>query len=383
MKKVNDTTKLNRNFVWVKHIIKTKNDKDITQNVVIGKKHLDTGLFLVSPYSDLPSSIKNKKITTQLAYANVVVPFLNFLYDKDSAFEIDNISIQDGIEFLTSCDVNSKTKQGYAATLEKFYMFLRERGIEFSGYIQGVSLFNGKYEKSKPRGSKDVLHNLKPEYLPLFLNTAIEVVPEIALGIYIGSFGGLRNSEIVSIEYDNISFRYDKDGIMNMTINLVDKDLRPDIEYAFTSKVKKNRKQEVIPVYGGLLKELFDKHKEKYKKDNTNAVFIDEKGLPMTGRNYANKFLKFKKKFISKLEQSDSIDARAYAVTLRNYKWSTHICRGIFSNNIADSSKNIGDIAIWRGDSNYASALTYLNNKEEIGKSVAKTLDELYKGDIL
>jgi len=140
MKKVNDTTKLNRNFVWVKHIIKTKNDKDITQNVVIGKKHLDTGLFLVSPYSDLPSSIKNKKITTQLAYANVVVPFLN-----------------------------------YAATLEKFYMFLRERGIEFSGYIQGVSLFNGKYEKSKPRGSKDVLHNLKPEYLPLFLNTAIEV----------------------------------------------------------------------------------------------------------------------------------------------------------------------------------------------------------------
>ena len=75
MKKVNDTTKLNRNFVWVKHIIKTKNDKDITQNVVIGKKHLDTGLFLVSPYSDLPSSIKNKKITTQLAYANVVVPF--------------------------------------------------------------------------------------------------------------------------------------------------------------------------------------------------------------------------------------------------------------------------------------------------------------------
>ena len=81
-----------------------------------------------------------------------------------------------------------------------------------------------------------------------------------------------------------------------------------------------------------------------------------------------------------KLESSSNIKARAYAITLKTYKSKTHICRGVFSNIIAQNSKNIGEIALWRGDSSYTSALTYLNDKEEIGKSVTRTLEELYTG---
>ena len=314
MKKADDMTKLNRNFVWVKHIIKTEEDGKITQNVVIGRKDIRTGLFLVSPYSDMPSSIKNKKTTTQLAYANVVTPFLNFLYDKDSAFEIDGITVQDGIDFLTSCNVNPKTKQSYAYYLQIFYRFLAEYDIYFTDFdyehqdIFAVQLFVGRYTNNQNIENKDVLHNLKPEYLPLFLNTAIEVVPEITLGVYMGCFGGLRNSEIVSIEYKDISFRYDKDGFIHMNVNLVDKDLRPDVEYGFSSHIKKVRKQEIIPVYGELLKRLYDRHKENYKKGDTKAVFLDEKGLPMTERTYASKFKKLKNAFIRKLENSSNIE---------------------------------------------------------------------------
>ena len=62
---------------------------------------------------------------------------------------------------------------------------------------------------------------------------------------------------------------------------------------------------------------------------------------------------------------------------LKSYKWKTHICRGIFSNQVAGATNNIGEIALWRGDSSMTSALTYLNNKEEVGKDVEKILDEL------
>lgn len=384
MKKTNNLNEQN-NFKWVKHIIKIQEEDSVNQYIVIGKQHLETGLFLVSPYTNFISSL-NKKATTQMAYANVLVPFLNFLYDKNPTFEIDDITGQDGIDFLTSLNVNPKTKKCYANYLEKFYIFLHKHDINCVDistdllFSSNCSIFNGKYENNVPYSNKDVLHNLRAEYIPLFLNTSIEVVPEIAFGIYLGCFGGLRNSEIVSIEYENISFKYDADGTSNMIINLVDKDLRPDVDYAFLSKVKKNRKQEIIPIQGDLLKVLYDKHKQNFKNEKTNAVFIDEKGLPMTAQTYANKFIKLKKEFIRKLENSSSIDARAYAITLKTYKWKTHICRGIFSNQIANSSNNIGEIALWRGDSSYTSALTYLNNKEEIGKSVIKTLDELYMG---
>ena len=378
------------NFIWVKHIIKELNDNGtVTQYVVIGKKNLDTGLFLVSPFSDFINTVSNKKTTTQIAYANVIVPFLNYVYANcqqkyshlinNTNYMLDNLNVQMGIDFLNSCEVNPKTKVSYAKVLEKFYFFLQEKGFECFEH-NNMPLFEGKYENTQQINNKDVLHNLKPEYIPLFINTAIEVTPDIALGVYLGCFGGLRHSEIVSIEYSNISFKCDKDGMQNMIITLADKDLRHDVEYAFISKCKRNRKQEILPVYGNLLTTLYKKHMKLYKKDGIDAVFIDCNGKPMTAQTYANKFAKLKKAFIRKLENSESIDARAYAITLKTFKWKTHICRGVFSNQIANSSNNIGEIALWRGDSNYTSALTYLNNKEDIGKSVVKTLDMLYTG---
>ena len=46
-------------------------------------------------------------------------------------------------------------------------------------------------------------------------------------------------------------------------------------------------------------------------------------------------------------------------------------------NPVTNATNDIGEIALWRGDSSMTSALTYLNNKEEVGKDVEKILDEL------
>ena len=371
-----------KNYKWIKHIIKhtntTKAGKTIvTQYIVIGKQTLDYNLFLISPLSEFFLFISNNKSTTLISYANVIVPFLNFIDDKN--INITNISIQDGVDFLNSLDVIPKTKQIYAGKLEKFFLFLKDRNIiDFS---MKENLFTHKYKNTQEKSNKNVIHNLKLEYLPLFINTAIDIVPEIALGVYLQCFGGLRNSEVVSIEYSNISFQVTNDALETMTITLEDKDLRPDIEYSFISKVKRNRKQDIIPAYGDLLQQLYTNHKIKYKSKTTDALFIDENGKPMTAAVYANRFEKLKKAFIKTLENSSSIEARSYALYLNSYKWKTHICRGIFSNNVASTTNNIGDIALWRGDSSMTSALTYLHNKEQVGKDVEKIVQTITTGN--
>ena len=374
--------KKNNNYKWVKHIIKEVSEledgkTDVTQYVVIGRQDLRFDLFLVSPFTDFILNLPHNKTTTQVAYANTVVPFLNYVYEHPD-FEIDKLTVQDGIDFLNSLNVTPYTKYLYSCRLEEFYVYLQEKGI--ISFNEHTPLFKGKYKNIIKSNKKEVIHNLKTEYIPLFINTAIEVVPEIALGVYLQCFGGLRSSEVTSIEYENISLKCDSAGIRTMVINLTDKDLRPDTEYGFIAKNKKNRKQEIIPAFGDLLYTLYEVHKEKYKQETTDAVFIDEKGLPMTNYTYANKFAKLKKAFIQKLEEAEDFEAQAYALYLRSYKWKTHICRGIFSNQVANATNSIGEIALWRGDSSMTSALTYLNNKEEVGKDVEKILDELYKG---
>ena len=81
-------------------------------------------------------------------------------------------------------------------------------------------------------------------------------------------------------------------------------------------------------------------------------MFVDADGRAMTDAVYYKRFSILKDKFIERLRNSDNFDAKSYAVYLSTYKWSTHLCRGIFSNLIAQGTDNIMEIAAWRGVKN-------------------------------
>ncbi len=83
---------------------------------------------------------------------------------------------------------------------------MQDKGI--ISFNEHFPLFKGKYKNIVKGSKKEIIHNLKAEYIPLFINTAVEVVPEIALGVYLQCFGGLRNSGVSAIEYENISFYF-------------------------------------------------------------------------------------------------------------------------------------------------------------------------------
>ena len=113
-----------------------------------------------------------------------------------------------------------------------------------------------------------------------------------------------------------------------------------------------------------MLFDLYESHRTSYKRTDTLAIFIDANGKPMTSKTYARKFQKVKKEFIKRLSESEDISTQSYAIYLSTYKWSTHICRGVFSNLIADNSNNVSEIAAWRGDKSLVSSLTYLNDNK-------------------
>ena len=374
-----------KNGKWIKHIFKDiitlDNGKtQVKQTVTICIQNIESGLYLVSPFTSFILDVYgSNKTTTQVSAANVIVAFLNYIYFTLGK-TLDDIVYQDAIDFLNSKNANDKTKQDYANTLVKFYQYLCKH--DYNVLPETINLDTLKFEgyETGIKEKKDVIHNIKIEYLPLFLQCAKDVAPDIVLGIFFQCFGGLRCSEVISLEYSNIRTSTKDSGIKTLYVSLKDKDLRPDLSSAFVAKVKRNRHQEIIPAFGTMLFDLYEGHKQKYKRKDTLAVFIDANGKPMTAQTYARKFNKVKREFIKRLSSSMDISAKSYALYLSNYKWSTHICRGVFSNLIADNSRNISEIAAWRGDNSLKSALTYLNDSQAVSDKVVKVLDEIYKG---
>lgn len=362
------------------------------QRILIKLKNTQTGYSRIHPYTEFLNKWLNKSNKYKLNIARCLVKFLNFIYfdiSKNVLPDITELTFELGIEFLNQCSkkCSRNTVAHYERVLTNFYFFLAEKKIlkhinksDFkyieSGYkVTLQSPFEGKFKQGKDK-KQNKLHNLDFELIYPFIELALKEEPSIALGVYFQIFGGLRVSEVVSIEYSNISVK-GANGVNGMIINLNTKDLRPDIKTGFIAGVKSKRKQRVNSS-NGLLAEIYVLHRKKYKKDYTNAVFINAKGLPMTSDNYRYRFNKLKEKFIKELEQSNNIEYQAYAVTLRSFDWSTHLGRGVFSNMSAQVAENATELAVSRGDKNVNSSIAYIFDSNKMDDALTTLMNKFY-----
>lgn len=385
---------------WKKIVIKDKFQLENgtihnIQRIYISLCNTETGEYLISPFSDFLNEFAGRKTVTVSLAADIITRFLNYIiFERNKT--IDNLTIQDGIDYLNSITetAQKKTQSEYARYLTRFYAFLDRKNmlkavlpeeLEYSINKEGHRVlenpFTGRFIEGA-RNDAELIHNIEPEYLYTFIKTAIDEVPDIALGVFLQCFGGLRKSEVVSLEYKNISITAVGDK-KSMQLTLKDKDLREDISTAFLSGCKRNRIQTVLPAYDDLLWELFERHKKRYQRAGCSAVFVDIDGRAMTDAVYYKRFCILKTKFIERLRNSDNFDAKSYAVYLSTYKWSTHLCRGIFSNLIAQGTDNIMEIAAWRGDRDLSSALSYLTDRKQMDENALRVLNELYKEEIV
>lgn len=383
------------NMKWKKVIkkesISSNGETHIIPRVFIALCNIETDKYLISPFSDYLNQFMNNKTMSANCAADAVVRFLNYIYYIKNK-SVSDITIQDGIDYLNSLNVKKDTQYTYASYISKFYYFLAEKGVlnhvskddfpctfDKAGHKVQPGLFTGRFIESKKQ-DVETIHDIKREYLPVFIETAMDVVPDIAFGVFLQCFGGLRKSEVISLEYKNISIKTIGD-LKTMQITLKDKDLREDISTAFLAGCKRNRTQTVLPAFDNLLWKLYEKHKSRYQTKDCTAVFIDSNGRAMTDMVYYKRFCKLKAAFIKRLRESEDYEAKSYAIYLDSFKWSTHICRGIFSNLVAESTDNIMEIATWRGDRNLSSALSYLTDRKQTEEKVLRGLNELYRGD--
>jgi len=361
--------------------------------IVIKLKNIENGKSVIHRYTDFLTQYRNNSPKYVNDIADRLVIFLNYIYfklDEKVLRNIEWLTFEIGASFLEMYSVNKSklTVKLMENTLTNFYYFMCKRRMlkllsvgDFViitnkvGKKSIVSPLIGMY-KSYCIVKERPIHEIDRNLIFAFLDTVFETSPQIVLGVYMQIFGGLRVSEVVSLEYTDLSFK-GSEGIDGIIVRINKKDLRPDLSYGHIRQAKKTGKQTIINVKG-ILSNLYEYHKQNYKTKLVNAIFVNEDKLPMTDSVYRYHYNNAKDKFIEKLKKSSNIKLKTYGTYLENQRWSTHLNRGVFSNMLADISDNPLEIAVWRRDKNLNSSLTYITDSMKVENKLKNLMDYYY-----
>jgi integrase len=219
-----------------------------------------------------------------------------------------------------------------------------------------------------------------------FIDLAKIHTKEIVFGLYLQVCGGLRISEVVSITWGDIE-PVGMSGENGFIINLGEnRRMRSDLlNYHINTGIKSPRKQVILP-FGDLQIDLYRNHKNIYylkDKSGMNALFVNNKNLPMTNKNYRDRFNKLKKIFlkalIDKSNNDNDINLLAYINKLSTEDWSTHIFRGIYSNIVSSHAKSLIEMMVMRGDRSMDASLPYVQTSETTKEKITEHLSNMYK----
>ncbi|MDO4926576.1 MAG: hypothetical protein Q3980_13085 [Turicibacter sp.] len=394
-------------YQFIREVIKVQRPHSRTGDmitdvhVVIKIQNIKTGKSRIHPYTEFLGKWKNSSIKHRMNKASNIVQFLNYIHFDLSEKVLPHISELDfeiGIDFLNQYSEkwSKSSSDKMERTVAEFYYFMAKRKLlkrvklsdftftQSNNRTVMESPFEGLIKKNKEVHNKNKLHEIQSNLLVYFLETSLKVAPSITLGIYMQFFGGLRASEVVSVEYTDISLRgrAGRDGVV---IRLRKKDLRPDNKSSYQAQVKKVRDQRVAGLNGYFMK-LFENHKKLYKQEDQSAVFLNKYGKPMDYQGYRYYFNKVKKAFLKGLRESNNPELHSYALYLQTQNWSTHIGRGVFSNLAKEVASNAVELAAMRGDSTLNAALPYITNTKSMNDKIYDFMNEycgkLFQEDI-
>ncbi|MDR4887986.1 hypothetical protein RGU12_10540 [Fredinandcohnia sp. QZ13] len=350
-------------------------------------------------------------IKTQSQIANYLINFLNFiLIEKHHIYMLNSISeltFEHGTEYLTAYGQTGRQKnctsiqkgtvkrcEGY---LTQLYYFLAKKNVlkyitlkdfEFKEFTyEDLSLnrvpespfYGVVYPDNNSNIEKNLIHDIPKELIILFIQTALSYTPRIALGVAFQCFGGLRVGEVVNISTTGIT-PSGEFGRYGFKVKLQKRNFRPELKsISGRGTPKKIRRQGIFPFNGKLLQILYKNHIENYiATDGSNALFGNANGKAMEKFSYQYYFEKLKRKFIELLGGSESSLVRNYAIELSSAKWDTHICRGIFSNLIAEDAENVLQVMSARADKDPLASLPYLNGTKKMLDILKNNYNNMY-----
>jgi hypothetical protein len=394
------------------------NDKDLVEEkILIMLEESKNGMKkrVVHPVTEFIHRPLNRggmpDIKTQAQIANYIVNFLNFIlienYHVYKLNSLSEIGFKHGSEYLTAYGqtgrhknnnpIQKSTVERCEKYLTRFLYFLATKNVlkyvtvedfEFREYsyddlsikrVPESPFYDVIYPDDNARIDKKLIHDIPKELIIPFIQTALSYTPRIALGVVFQCFGGLRVGEVVNISRTALtpSGEFGKYGFK---VKIQKRDFRPDLK-SITGRgtPKAVRRQGIFPFNGELLQILYKNHINSYKAtDGSNALFVNANGKAMAKFSYQYYFSKLKGKFLQTLEESESVLIKNYAIELSSAKWDTHICRGIFSNLIAEDAENVLQIMSARGDKDPLSSLTYLNGTKKMLDILKDNYNDMY-----
>lgn len=374
--------------------------KSKDKKIIITILDLQTNMQIPHPLTEFITvkyAYIGKSLNSQLVPARILCRFLNYIIksidERNSQFMhlslsgLKSLTLQHGsyyISSLTNQNLSLNTIKLNENILTVFYMYLSERNyIEEKFESEYINYGAVKYAKSLFRRS-DLLTQYPPKHrnrtkqklkdfgenryllVTRFIQTARKVAPEIALGVCMQFYGGLRRGEVVNVTIADLNVIPFESMVIQIKDNrhILFSHLE-DTSNEFPKRINylspRLCKQTIVDlpivwdVYFSHLKFL-----EKADRKNTKALFINKDGNAMSGKVYERRFKRIKKEFLKCLLESGSY--ADYTVLSETY-WSTHIGRGIYTNFLFDMDLTPTQIAIARGDTNINSSMNYVDEK--------------------
>ncbi|MFP7486468.1 site-specific integrase [Priestia filamentosa] len=376
--------------------------------IFIGILNKKTGIVFPHPVTNFIKSkyeYDGKSLNSQAAPAQLVCRFMNFIYEniekENAEFEsLRELGIRGlkGIHasrFITSLTVKGSQKntvKQYRKYIDKFYEYLKDMG-----YIdvvlnwgkdgnENISVLNDP-QLPTMNPSRDTINKRdaklkdfgenRRQLVEHFISIARKVAPDIAFGLCLQFYGGLRRGETVNITREDIKSNYRE----SLEVEIRDnrkvlfsrlKDTKFENPKRLNYLNLEMSKQTILD--DDLVWEVYDDHIKTLKIldkkgvcKNKKAFFVDKDGNPMSAKVYERRFKKVKKAFLHSL-----IGTKEYDL-FDNTIWSTHIGRGVFTNLLISMGFTVTQIAIARGDRNINSAMSYVDetlSSEQIKQAV-------------
>lgn len=385
----------------IEHLLGNNQLEDKTV-VTIGVENINTGLQVPHPITHFirqTYQYKGKALSSQMNPAREIVKFLNFIFEQITLGKPEFQTISEkglrglklihAARYITFCAEKKLSYKYVRYSIERylisFYDYLTklellDEVIEFQTYVnrKGDEVIMTPFDHPSldtqyPSTDEKVKNKLKdfgddPEkrdkLVYEFIEEARRIAPDIAFGIALQIFGGLRRGEVVNLTCATIPTDF-LCGSNYIAILDNQNRLFKHLKNTTKEQVKRPRLQPVLPsVY---LKELYDAHikmNAKVKKINPYAFLVDEKGQTISGGTYEKKFANVKFAYVDRLL---TIPGRYSDFKILNDAiWGTHIGRGIFTNYLYHLGLDDRQMAIARGDRSTQSAKAYIDYRNAI-----------------
>lgn len=236
---------------------------------------------------------------------------------------------------------------------------------------------------------KPIFRDIPTEVFEVMLPLAFRYVPDIALGICLQAFAGLRAGEVCNVRQESSplgpGFIFTKipGRVTKIEIDL-SKEMILRSDLVCVGRIKKERFQCVYPAYIDVFVRAYEMHLEYLKSVDYEAeyapMFVNQRGMAMTYKNYLERFHYFVEKHLRPaLLKSEVPTLRLYGQLLYENRLGPHALRHWYTVQLVLRGEDIGNIQFWRGDKSPQSAFTYLQNKGDLNRQLEDATDQLLK----